>query len=80
VKYTQLKLKPEYRQKLGLLAERHNRSLANMVEWLIDSAAQVETCRVCKGSGQYPDEKNRLMLRRCFVCNGVGYVPVRLPQ
>jgi hypothetical protein len=79
VKYTQLKLKPEYREKLGLLADRHNRSLANMLEWLIDSAAHVEMCRLCKGSGQYPHQEGR-PFARCFVCNGVGYVPVRLPQ
>jgi hypothetical protein len=35
-KYTQLKLKPEYRERLKELAEREDRSMANMVEQLID--------------------------------------------
>lgn len=34
--YTQLKLKPEYREKLKALAEAENRSMANMLEALID--------------------------------------------
>ena len=34
--YTQLKLKPEYRKKLKVLADVYNRSMANTVEVLID--------------------------------------------
>lgn len=34
--YTQLKLKPEYREKLATLADPQHRSMANMVELLID--------------------------------------------
>lgn len=36
--YTQIKIKTEYRQKLARLAAEHNRSMANMVEVLIDDA------------------------------------------
>ena len=36
--YTQLKLKPEYREKLFSLAQKNNRSMASMVEVLIDEA------------------------------------------
>lgn len=36
--YTQLKIKVEYRDKLAKLAEAQNRSMANMVEVLIDQA------------------------------------------
>lgn len=36
--YTQIKIKKEYRDKLAKLAESHNRSMANMVEVLIDGA------------------------------------------
>lgn len=36
--YTQIKIKQEYRQKLAKLASLHNRSMANMVEVLIDQA------------------------------------------
>ena len=35
---TQLKLKPYYRVKLARLSEQHSRSMANMVEVLIDNA------------------------------------------
>ena len=38
MKPTQLKLKPEYREKLAKLAAKHKRSMANMVEVLIDEA------------------------------------------
>lgn len=34
--YTQVKIKLEYREKLARLASLHNRSMANMVEVLID--------------------------------------------
>lgn len=34
--YTQIKIKQSYRQKLEQLAMQHNRSMANMVEVLID--------------------------------------------
>lgn len=34
--YTQIKIKTEYREKLAKLAAEHNRSMANMVEVLID--------------------------------------------
>lgn len=34
--YTQLKVKDEYREKLAKLASSHNRSMANMIEVLID--------------------------------------------
>jgi hypothetical protein len=73
MKYTQLKLKPEYREKLGTLAARHNRSLTNMLEWLIDNALCIETCKACDGSGKYRAE-------RCFGCSGIGNVVARLPQ
>jgi hypothetical protein len=36
--YTQIKIKKEYRDKLAELAKSHNRSMANMVEVLIDDA------------------------------------------
>lgn len=36
--YTQIKIKLEYREKLAKLASSHNRSMANMVEVLIDKA------------------------------------------
>lgn len=36
--YTQIKLKPAYRAKLKKLADDQNRSMANMVEVLIDRA------------------------------------------
>lgn len=36
--YTQLKIKAEYRDKLKKLAQANNRSMANMVEVLIDQA------------------------------------------
>lgn len=36
--YTQIKIKVEYREKLSKLAASHNRSMANMVEVLIDKA------------------------------------------
>lgn len=36
-KPTQLKLKPEYREKLAYLAKKHRRSLANTVEILIEA-------------------------------------------
>lgn len=35
---TQVKLKPEYRARLKQLAEAEHRSLANMIETLIDRA------------------------------------------
>lgn len=35
-RYTQIKLKPEYREKLKRLADRDKRSMANMVEVLIN--------------------------------------------
>lgn len=38
VAYTQIKIKSEYRDKLLKLAESQNRSMANMVEVLIDKA------------------------------------------
>lgn len=41
--YTQLKLKTEYREKLKALAEADNRSMANMVELLVDRAADFKT-------------------------------------
>lgn len=34
--YTQIKIKSEYRHRLSLLAAAHSRSMANMVEVLID--------------------------------------------
>lgn len=37
VTYTQLKIKTAYREKLANLAYTHNRSMANMVEVLIDA-------------------------------------------
>ena len=36
--YTQVRIKQEYRQRLARLASVHNRSMANMVEVLIDEA------------------------------------------
>lgn len=36
--YTQVKIKLEYREKLSKLAAAQNRSMANMVEVLIDQA------------------------------------------
>jgi hypothetical protein len=36
--YTQVKIKLEYREKLATLASSHNRSMANMIEVLIDNA------------------------------------------
>ena len=36
--YTQLKIKAGYRDKLKLLAQSENRSMANMIEVLIDKA------------------------------------------
>lgn len=36
--YTQLKIKSEYRDKLLKLADSQNRSMANMIEVLIDQA------------------------------------------
>lgn len=36
--YTQVKIKLEYREKLATLASSHNRSMANMIEVLIDQA------------------------------------------
>lgn len=36
--YTQVKIKLEYREKLSKLATAQNRSMANMVEVLIDQA------------------------------------------
>ena len=38
--YTQLKIKIEYREKLLKLAKAQNRSMANMVEVLIDDTLQ----------------------------------------
>jgi len=38
MEYTQIKIKKEYRDKLAKLAASHNRSMANMVEVLIDGA------------------------------------------
>jgi predicted DNA-binding protein len=38
MKYTQLRLKVDYREKLKILADRESRSMANMVEVLIDQA------------------------------------------
>ena len=35
--YTQIKIKTDYRSKLAALAAAHNRSMANMVEVLIDA-------------------------------------------
>lgn len=40
--YTQLKIKLAYRAKLAALAKKHNRSMANMVEVLIDKALENE--------------------------------------
>ncbi len=40
--YTQLKIKLVYRTKLAALAKKHNRSMANMVEVLIDNALAAE--------------------------------------
>lgn len=37
--YTQIKIKQEYRDKLLKLAQANNRSMANMVEVLIDQAS-----------------------------------------
>lgn len=36
--YTQVKLKAEYRDKLKALADKQHRSMANMLEVLIDQA------------------------------------------
>lgn len=36
INYTQLKIKSDYRDKLKKLADRDNRSMANMVEVLVD--------------------------------------------
>jgi hypothetical protein len=36
--YTQVKIKQAYRDKLAKLAAAHNRSMANMIEVLIDRA------------------------------------------
>lgn len=36
--YTQIKIKSTYREKLAKLASLNNRSMANMVEVLIDQA------------------------------------------
>lgn len=36
VTYTQIKIKVEYREKLAKLASSQNRSMANMIEVLID--------------------------------------------
>lgn len=36
--YTQIKIKTEYREKLAKLASSQSRSMANMVEVLIDQA------------------------------------------
>lgn len=36
--YTQIKIKVEYRERLSKLAASQNRSMANMVEVLIDQA------------------------------------------
>jgi hypothetical protein len=41
--YTQVKIKQEYREKLAKLASSHNRSMANMVEVLIDAALAQST-------------------------------------
>jgi RecJ-like exonuclease len=73
VNYTQLKLKPHYREKLGKLASKHNRSLASMVEWLIDKESVTERCPICDGTGQ------SRYLGRCPICIGTGEVPVRFP-
>lgn len=40
--YTQLKIKLVYRIKLVTLAKKHNRSMANMVEVLVDNALAAE--------------------------------------
>lgn len=37
--YTQIKIKTEYREKLAKLSATNNRSMANMVEVLIDEAS-----------------------------------------
>lgn len=38
--YTQLKIKLAYRAKRAMHAKKHNRSMANMVEVLIDNALE----------------------------------------
>jgi len=40
--YTQIRIKEEYRDKLKRLAESQNRSMANMLEVLIDEAGAKE--------------------------------------
>ena len=39
--YTQIKIKTEYREKLAKLASSQSRSMANMVEVLIDQAERL---------------------------------------
>ena len=39
--YTQIKIKNSYRDKLKVLAKLQNRSMANMLEVLVDKAAEV---------------------------------------
>ncbi len=68
-RFTHLKLKPEYREKLRALAADNRRSLTNMLEWLIDAAAAVKPCIICEGTGR------RSTFGPCPGCNGVGTVP-----
>jgi hypothetical protein len=41
--YTQIKIKADYRDKLARLATSQNRSMANMVEVLIDKALEEQS-------------------------------------
>lgn len=43
MEYTQIKIKKKYREKLATLAAKNNRSMANMVEVLIDKALEATT-------------------------------------
>ncbi len=71
MKPTQLKLKPEYRDKLKKLSDAQKRSMANMVECLIDQAIEREVIRdlVSQTNCQHADfDESMDGARKCKDC------------